>query len=65
MKEISTKENSGILQYQQKNILIKLLRYLGKLYSKQDKDKLRDNFKYLVYYILLQIVYINDYCRIY
>ena len=32
---------------------IKLLRYLGKSYSKQDKDKLRDNFKYLIYYMLL------------
>ena len=32
---------------------IELLRYLGGLYSKQNTDKLKDNFKYLVYYILL------------
>ena len=32
---------------------IKLLRYLEGLYSKQDKNKLRDNPKYLIYYILL------------
>ena len=32
---------------------MKLLRYLGGLYSKQNKDKLRDDPKYLVYYILL------------
>ena len=34
-------------------MLIELLRYLRGLYSKQDKDKLRDDPKYLVYYILL------------
>ena len=44
---------------------MELLRYLGGLYSKQNKDKLRDNPKYLIYYILLQIVYIDDYYRIY
>ena len=32
---------------------MELLRYLGELYSKQDKDKLRDNPKYLIYYTLL------------
>ena len=32
---------------------IKLLKYLRGLYSKQDKDKLKDNPKYLVYYTLL------------
>ena len=32
---------------------MELLRYLRELYSKQNKDKLRDDFKYLVYYILL------------
>ena len=32
---------------------IKLLRYLKGSYSKQNKDKLRDNPKYLIYYILL------------
>ena len=32
---------------------IKLIRYLRGLYNKQNKDKLKDDFKYLVYYILL------------
>ena len=32
---------------------MELIRYLGGLYSKQDKDKLRDNPKYLAYYTLL------------
>ena len=32
---------------------IELARYLKRLYSKQDKNKLRDNFKYLTYYMLL------------
>ena len=44
---------------------MELLRYLKGLYSKQDKNKLRDNFKYLAYYMLLQIAYIDNYCRIY
>ena len=43
---------------------MELLRYLRKLYSKQDKDKLKDNFKHLVYYILLWIIYINNYYKI-
>ena len=32
---------------------MELLRYPEGLYSKQNKDKLRDNPKYLIYYILL------------
>ena len=44
---------------------MELLRYLGGLYSKQDKDKLRDNPKYLIYYTLLWIIYIDDYYKIY
>ena len=32
---------------------IKLLKYLKELYSKQDKNKPRDNSKYLIYYTLL------------
>ena len=32
---------------------MELLRYLRGLYSKQNKNKLRDNPKHLVYYILL------------
>ena len=31
---------------------MELLRYPGGLYSKQNKDKLRDDFKHLIYYIL-------------
>ena len=34
-------------------MFIKLLRYLKELYSKQNKNKPRDNPKYLIYYILL------------
>ena len=41
-----------------------LLQYTKKTYSKQNKDKLQNDPKYLVYYILLQIAYIDDYCRI-
>ena len=44
---------------------MELLRYLKGLYSKQDKDKLKDDLKYLVYYILLWIAYINNYYKIY
>ena len=32
---------------------MELLRYLKGLYSKQDKNKPKDNPKYLIYYILL------------
>ena len=32
---------------------IKSLRYLKGLYSKQNKNKLKNNPKYLIYYILL------------
>ena len=44
---------------------MELLRYPGKSYSKQNKDKLKDNPKHLIYYILLWITYIDDYYRIY
>ena len=44
---------------------MELIRYLKKLYSEQNKDKLRDDPKYLIYYILVQIIYIDDYYRIY
>ena len=39
------------------------LRYIKGMYSKQDKDKLQNNPKYLVYYILLQIACVDDYCK--
>ena len=44
---------------------MELLRYLKGLYSKQNKDKLRDDPKHLVYYILLWIACIDNYCKIY
>ena len=44
---------------------MKLLRYPGGLYSKQNEDKSRDDSKYLIYYILLWIAYINNYYKIY
>ena len=46
-----------------KDTPMELLRYLGGLYSKQDKDKLRDNPKHLAYYTLLWIVYGDNYYR--
>ena len=42
---------------------MELLRYPGGLYSKQNKDKLRNNPKHLAYYMLLWITYINDYYK--
>ena len=42
---------------------MELVRYLKELYSKQNKNKLRDNPKYLAYYILLWIIYVNNYYR--
>ena len=44
---------------------IESLRYLKGVYSKQNKNKLKDDFKYLAYYILLWIAYIDNYYRIY
>ena len=44
---------------------MELLKYPGGLYNKQDKDKLRDDPKYLAYYTLSWIAYIDDYCRMY
>ena len=44
---------------------MELLRYLEELYSKQNKNKLRDDPKHLIYYILLWIVYIDNYYKIY
>ena len=42
---------------------MELLRYLRGSYSKQNKDELRDNPKHLVYYMLLWIAYIDNYCK--
>ena len=43
---------------------MELLRYLKGLYSKQNKNKLKDDPKYLIYYILLWIAYIDNYYKI-
>ena len=40
-----------------------LLQYIGGTYSKQNEDKPWDDFKHLVYYILLQIAYVDDYYK--
>ena len=40
-----------------------LLWYTKGIYSKQDKDEPQNDFKYLVYYTLLWIAYVDDYCR--
>ena len=37
--------------------------YTKGIYSKQNKDKLKDNPKYLVYYILSWIAYIDDHYK--
>ena len=44
---------------------MELLKYLKGAYNKQNKDKLRDDPKHLIYYILLWIAYIDDYYKIY
>ena len=40
-------------------------RSLRQRFKLKDKDKLRVNLKYLVYYILVQIIYIDNQCNIY
>ena len=40
-------------------------RYTKETYSKQDKNKPQNNPKYLVYYTLSWIAYIDDYYKIY
>ena len=44
---------------------MELTRYLRGLYSKQNKNKLRDDPKYLIYYILLWIICVDNYYKIY
>ena len=44
---------------------MELLRYLKGLYSKQNKNKLRDDPKHLIYYTLLWIIYVDNYYKIY
>ena len=42
-----------------------MFRFLRQRFKLKDKDKLRVNLKHLVYYILAQIVYIDNQCNIY
>ena len=44
---------------------MELLQYIKETYRKSNEDKPQNNFKYLVYYMLSQIAYVNNYCRIY
>ena len=39
--------------------------YIKGIYSNQNKNELQDNPKHLIYYILLQIACVDDYCKIY
>ena len=39
------------------------LQYTKEMYSKQNKDELWDNFKHLIYYILLWIACVDNYYR--
>ena len=43
---------------------MEVLRYPGRLYSKQDKNKLKDDLKYPAYYILSWIAYIDNHYKI-
>ena len=40
-----------------------LSRYIKRTYSKQDEDELQNDFKYLVYYILSWIAYIDNHYK--
>ena len=42
-----------------------MFRSLRQRFKLKDKDKLRVNLKHLVYYILVQIIYIDNQCDIY
>ena len=42
-----------------------MFRSLRQRFKRKDKDKLRVNLKYLVYYILAQIIYIDNQYNIY
>ena len=41
------------------------LQYTKETYSKQDEDEPQDNLKHLIYYTLLQIACVDNYCKIY
>ena len=42
-----------------------MFRSLRQRFKLKNKDKLRVNLKHLVYYILVQIIYIDNQCNIY
>ena len=42
-----------------------MFRSLKQRFKLKSKDELRVNLRYLVYYILVQIIYIDDQCDIY
>ena len=56
------KSNKRIIIPVNKGLMFRSLRQRFKL---KDKDKLRVNLKHLVYYILVQIIYIDNQCNIY
>ena len=59
---IDQRSNKRIIILVNKGLIFRSLRQRFKL---KDKDKLRVNLKYLVYYILVQIVYIDNQYNIY
>ena len=59
---IDQRSNKRIVILVNKGLTFRSLRQRFKL---KDKDKPRVNLKYLAYYILVQIVYIDNQCNIY
>ena len=59
---IDQRSNKRIIILVNKGLMFRSLRQRFKL---KDKDKLRVNLKHLVYYILVQIIYIDNQCDIY
>ena len=56
------RNNRQVLVLANKGLIFRSLRQRFKL---KDKDELRVNLKYLAYYILVQIIYIDNQCDIY
>ena len=59
---IDQRSNKGIIILVNKELIFRSLRQRFKL---KDKDKPRVNLKYLAYYILVQIIYIDNQYNIY
>ena len=59
---VDQRSNKQVLVLANENIMFRSLRQKFKL---KDKDKLRVNLKHLAYYILVQIIYIDDQYSIY